>query len=210
MLLKRILNSQGYSFLIRTKKTDQTDIGLQLGKACILVVGKGRGGIFYFFCFLSFIPVPLSSLFLSFISSTISSISFLPFSGRRHKMTHKGWRVVKPQHKWSDCADAQADLSFFGYTCLVIFPQFVGHIMIYEPAYDKTNKMTCAQSSLRSMGSLRPKLSSSGQRRLWSDCTDIQVYLSLRWAHLSFCWFLSFAGSYPRYTWCTFMPDLAV
>ena len=37
-----------------------TDIGLQLGKACY----------------------PLSSLFLSFISSTISSITLLPFSGR--------------------------------------------------------------------------------------------------------------------------------
>ena len=48
-------------------------------------------------CFFTFIPVPLSSLFLSFISSTISSVFFLPFSGRRHKMTHKGWRVVKPQ-----------------------------------------------------------------------------------------------------------------
>ena len=41
----------------------------------------------------------LSSFFpVLFISSTISSISFLPFSGRRHKMTHKGWRVVKPKH----------------------------------------------------------------------------------------------------------------
>ena len=39
----------------------------------------------------------LSSLSLPFISSAISSVYFLPFSGRRHKMTHKGWRVVKPQ-----------------------------------------------------------------------------------------------------------------
>ena len=62
--------------------------------------GKGRGGMFYFFCFFTFIPVLLSSLSLSFISSTISSIFFLPlpFSGRRHKMTHKGWRVIKHQH----------------------------------------------------------------------------------------------------------------
>ena len=37
--------------------------------------GKGRGGMFLF-CFFTFIPVPLSSLSLSFISSTIS---FLPF-----------------------------------------------------------------------------------------------------------------------------------
>ena len=38
----------------------------------------------------TFIPVPLSSLFLSFVSSTISSVSFLPFHGRLHKMTYKG------------------------------------------------------------------------------------------------------------------------
>ena len=64
-------------------------------RPAILVAGKGRGGMFLF-CFFTFIPVPLSSLSLSFIS-TISS-SFLSFSGRRHKITHKGWRVVKPQH----------------------------------------------------------------------------------------------------------------
>ena len=48
-------------------------------------------------CFFTFIPVPLASLSLSFISSTISSISFLPFSGRQHKMTHKGGHVDKPK-----------------------------------------------------------------------------------------------------------------
>ena len=36
----------------------------------------------------------LSPLFFSFISSIIS---LLPFPGRRHKMTHKGWHVIKPQ-----------------------------------------------------------------------------------------------------------------
>ena len=60
-------------------------------RPAILVAGKGRRGeCFYFFCFFTFIPVPLSSLSLSFISSTISPISFFPFSGRRHKMAHKG------------------------------------------------------------------------------------------------------------------------
>ena len=62
-----------------------TDIGFQLGRACYHVAVKGRGWMFLF-CFFTFIPVPLSSLSLSFISSTISSISFIPFSGRRHKM----------------------------------------------------------------------------------------------------------------------------
>ena len=56
-----------------------------------LTVGQGllslqqvrvKGECFYFFNFFTFIPVPLSPLSLSFISSTISSISLLPFSGR--------------------------------------------------------------------------------------------------------------------------------
>ena len=78
--------------------------GLQLilayswARLAILVAGNRRGESFYFFCFFPLIPVRLSSLPLCFISSTISFISSLPYSGRRHKMTHKGWRVVKPQH----------------------------------------------------------------------------------------------------------------
>ena len=67
-------------------------------RPAILLAGKGWGRMFYFFCFFTFIPVPLSSLPLSYISPTISSMSFLPFSGRWHKMTHKGWCVAKPQH----------------------------------------------------------------------------------------------------------------
>ena len=56
-------------------------------RPAFLVSGKGRGEMFLFHLFLHFHPVPLSSFF---ISSTFSSISFLPFSGRRHKITHKG------------------------------------------------------------------------------------------------------------------------
>ena len=67
-------------------------------RPAILVAGKGSGGMFYFFCFFTFIPVPLSPLSLTFISSTFSSISLLPFSGRQHIMTHKGLHVTKPQH----------------------------------------------------------------------------------------------------------------
>ena len=71
-----------------------------------LTVGQGllslqqvrvEGGFFFSSASsLSFIFLFL--LVLSFISSTVSSISLLPFSGRWHKMTHKGWRVIKPQH----------------------------------------------------------------------------------------------------------------
>ena len=43
-----------------------TDIGLSWERPAILVVGKGSGGMLYFFCFFTFIPVPLSYLSLSF------------------------------------------------------------------------------------------------------------------------------------------------
>ena len=65
-------------------------------RPAILVVGKGRGGMFLFLLFLhfhscsSFFPVPLFHLLYSLFSPTLSSISFLPFFGRRHKMTLKG------------------------------------------------------------------------------------------------------------------------
>ena len=68
-------------------------------RPAVLAAGMGRGGMFDFFCVFIFIHYLLSPLSLSFISSTTSSISLLPFSGRRHKMTHRGWHVVKPQHK---------------------------------------------------------------------------------------------------------------
>ena len=54
-------------------------------RPAIFVAGKGREECFYFFCFFTFIPVPLSPLSVSFILFTISSISLLPFSGRQHK-----------------------------------------------------------------------------------------------------------------------------
>ena len=66
---------------------DQKILAYSWARPAILVAGKGKGGMF-FICFFTFIPVPPSFLFLSFISNTISSISFLPFSGRCHKMTH--------------------------------------------------------------------------------------------------------------------------
>ena len=79
-----------------------------------------------------------------------------------------------------------------------------------EPPHDKPNKMACAPSedsdqpghppslirvsSVRSMGSWGPKLSSCGQRRCWSDWMDAQADLSLRWAHMPFCWFCHVAA----------------
>ena len=74
-----------------------------------------------------------------------------------------------------------------------------------EPQHDKTTKMTCEPSeisdqpghppilirifTMRSNGSYGPNLSSCGQRRLWSNWADAQTDLSLRWAHIPYCWF---------------------
>ena len=65
-------------------------------RPAILVAGKGRGGLFLFLLFLDF---HWCSSFFPVFHLFYYSISFLPFSGRRHKMIHKGWHVVKPQHK---------------------------------------------------------------------------------------------------------------
>ena len=74
-----------------------TDIGLHLGiRLAIIVADKGRGGMFLFLLFLhfhscsSFFPVTLFHL-LYYLFCLFSL-----FSGR-HKMTHKGWTVGKPQ-----------------------------------------------------------------------------------------------------------------
>ena len=67
-------------------------------RPAILVVDKGRWGMFLFLLFLHFRSCSSFSPSLSFISSAISSISLLPFSGRRHETTHNVWRVVKLQH----------------------------------------------------------------------------------------------------------------
>ena len=62
----------------------------------ILVAGKGRGGMFLFLLFLyfhscsSFFPAP-------FFHFRHLFYLFLPFSGRQHKMTNKGWHVIKLQ-----------------------------------------------------------------------------------------------------------------
>ena len=43
--------------------------------------------------------------------------------------------------------------------------------------------------TVRFMGSQEPRLSSCGQRRLWSDWANAQADLSVRWVHMPFCWF---------------------
>ena len=74
-----------------------------------------------------------------------------------------------------------------------------------KPPHDKTNRMACAPSkdsdqpghlpSLIRVFTVRMKKAwvlsypLSAQRRLWSDWADAQADLSLRWAHMPFCWF---------------------
>ena len=78
-------------------------------------------------------------------------------------------------------------------------------ILLYQPPRDKTNKMACAPSedsdqpghppSLIRVFALRMKKAwvlsypLSAQRRLWLDWADAQADMSLRWAHIPFCWF---------------------
>ena len=54
-----------------------------------------KGACLYFFCFRSVIHFfPHHPLFLAFLFSTGSSVTFFPFSERQHKMTHKGWHAI--------------------------------------------------------------------------------------------------------------------
>ena len=117
-----------------------TSPGVQVILACswarpgILVAGKGRGECFYFFCFFTFIPVPFSFL-SSFISST--SISFLPFSERRHKMTHKSCGVIKPQHSQSVCTPEES-LNWMNTFCSALFYFILSSIVAIRSLSRKT------------------------------------------------------------------------
>ena len=58
------------SYILRHRGV-QLILAYSWAKPAILAHVRAEGECFYF-CFFTFIPVPLSSLFLSFISSTIS------------------------------------------------------------------------------------------------------------------------------------------
>ena len=74
-----------------------------------------------------------------------------------------------------------------------------------ELPHDKTNKMTSVPSEASDQPGHPPSLIRvfavsmkkhwalnyllSAQRRLWSDWVDAQADLSLRWVHMSICWF---------------------
>ena len=93
----------------------------------------------------------------------------------------------------------------------VCFVVHVHKIKAKEPPHNKTNKKACAPSE----DSDQPQHPSSlirvfpvhmkkawvlnyplnAQRRLWSDWVNAEADLSLRWAHMPFCSFLSWGGS---------------
>ena len=84
--------------------------------------------------------------------------------------------------------------------------QYVCLFHPFEPPHDKTNKITCAPSEDSDQPGHLPSLIRvftvclkkhwvlscqwSALRRFWSDWVDAQADLSLRWAHMSFCWFV--------------------
>ena len=57
----------------------------------------------------------------------------LPFSGRRHKMTHKDWRVVKPQHNQSY---GPGEVNRYWNICNSPVPDRSAHTLIEEYAHN--------------------------------------------------------------------------
>ena len=82
-----------------------------------------------------------------------------------------------------------------------------------EPPHDKTNKMACAPGEDSDQPGHPPSLIRvfvvclkkswvlscplSTQRRFWSDWAGAQANLSLRWAHMPFCWFCREVAQMP-------------
>ena len=64
-----------------------------------------------------------------------------------------------------------------------------------EPPHDKT--WSAWASTMKKAWVLSYPL--SAQRRLWSDWADAQADLSLRWAHMSVCWFCHEAAQIIHY-----------
>ena len=107
-----------------------------------------------------------------------------------NKMLTDGWMAG-----WKDgWTDVQTVKIFGGY-----------NIISHHFCVAEYNKMTCALSEDSDLPGHPPSLIRvlavcmkkpwvlsyllNPQRRLWSDWADAQADLSLRWAHMSFCWF---------------------
>ena len=83
----------------------------------------------------------------------------------------------------------------------------------FEPSHDKTNKMTVRPAKTQISLGIRPVWSESSlcaqwvlkdpnflhaDSEDWSDRADAQADLSLRWAHMPFCWFCREAAQFYR------------
>ena len=80
------------------------------------------------------------------------------------------------------------------------------HKTVHEPRHHKTNNVRVRRAkthlprlirvfAVRSMGSYGPKLFHADGED-WSDWADAQADLSLRWAHIPFCWFCHEAAQF--------------
>ena len=69
---------------------------------------------FTFYSYSSFFPVPHFHLFYCLFSPFL-------WDWRRHKMSHKGWRVVKPQQSMSQMKGGQQFLFWWWFTQIFFF-----------------------------------------------------------------------------------------
>ena len=86
---------------------------------------------------------------------------------------------------------------------------------LYEPPYDKTNAITVRPAKTQIRLGIRPVDQSSlcaqwvakdlrflhADNEDWSDWADAQADLSLRWAHMPFCWFCHVSAIYLIAVW---------
>ena len=102
---------------------------------------------------------------------------------------------------WSDCADAQADLSLRWLH--KPYCRFCDHDL--NIAHNETYNKTCVTSKYSDqpeypsskatihvypyLDSLEAVEGTCDQRRLWSDSADAQTNLSIRWSYKSYCRF---------------------
>ena len=109
------------------------------------------------------------------------------------------------QRCWSDCPDTQADCAFVAR--IWHKTSFLMTWLIFELHHDKTNKMTCAPAKTQISLSIRTVWSVFAvQMKAWVlsyiakslISEDVQADLSLRRAHMTFCWFCC-AAAHFRY-----------
>ena len=125
-------------------------------RPAILAAVNGWGGGDVFIASVSSLSfIFLLPLSLSFISSTTSSVSLLRFSGGRHKMTHKGWCVIKSQLNQPKKKNHEVAILLFTIAKSTIFHDaanpvriqtFQLYVMVLTISALQTKTDTCANS----------------------------------------------------------------